>query len=121
MPFFIAWFGGLLLVPLVRKSAVVLGLFDRPNKRKIHLQPIPRVGGVAVFFSGFLAAAPFLSQDPKTMGLIVASTIVLLVGLIDDVRDLSPRKKLLGQFFACLVLFYFHVRQKHFYTASHRV
>ena len=110
MPFIIAWLAGLLLVPFIRKTAVRLGLFDRPNTRKIHTHPIPRVGGVAVFLAGILGSLPFLLQDEKTTGVLLASTFIFMVGLIDDIHDLPPKVKLAGQFFACLILFYFNVR-----------
>lgn len=110
MPFLIAWIGGLILVPLVRKTAIFLGFVDRPNLRKIHTQPVPRVGGIAVYAAGILASVPFLFFEEKTIGIIVASTFVFLVGLYDDLWEMRPKVKLLCQIFACLILFYFHVR-----------
>ncbi len=110
MPFIIAWLAGLVLVPIIRKAALRLGLVDHPNTRKIHTHPIPRVGGVAIFLAGLLGTLPFLLQEEKTLGVLLAGTFNFLVGLIDDLKDLPPKVKLGGQFFACLILFYFNVR-----------
>lgn len=110
MPFFLAWMGGLLLVPLVRRVALNLGLVDNPDLRKIHTRPIPRIGGVALYITGFLGALPFLSEDFKTMGVMLAGTFIFLVGLLDDILDLPARVKLAGQIFAGMILFFFHVR-----------
>jgi len=110
MPFLIAWAGGLFLVPIVRKAAVGLNLFDRPGERKIHSLPIPRIGGVAIYLSGLLGAFPFLFFESKTAGILLGSTMVMAIGFLDDLFDLSPKWKLAGQFLACLILFYFKVR-----------
>lgn len=110
MPFLIAWLGGLIFVPVIRKLALIFGLVDHPNKRKIHTQPVPRIGGLAIFLAGILGAAPFLLQDEKTTGIVIAATFIFLVGLIDDLYDLPAKVKLAGQFLACFILFGFHVR-----------
>lgn len=110
MPFFIAWLGGLLLVPLVRRIALRLGLVDRPDFRKIHLHPIPRIGGLAVFAASFLGALPFLEPDHRITGVMIAGTFVFIVGFLDDILDIPARVKLAGQILGCLILFFFQVR-----------
>ncbi|RCK81293.1 MAG: Undecaprenyl-phosphate N-acetylglucosaminyl 1-phosphate transferase [Candidatus Ozemobacter sibiricus] len=110
LPFLLAWIGGLFLVPLVRRIALRLGLVDRPDSRKIHAQPIPRIGGLALFVASFVGALPFLVPDSKTTGVMVAGIFIFLVGLLDDLLDLPPRVKLGGQILACLILFAFQVR-----------
>jgi len=110
IPFFLSWICGLLLVPLVRRIALRLGLVDRPDTRKIHAHPIPRIGGLAIFVASLLGALPLLSPDPKTTGVMIASTFVFIVGFLDDILDLPARVKLAGQILGCLILFSFHVR-----------
>ena len=110
MPFIVAWIAGLILLPRVRKLAMRLGWVDHPSRRKIHQHPVPRIGGVAIFGAGLLGALPFLGPDSRTVGLLLASGLVFLLGLIDDIYDLSPGTKLLGQVGACLVLFGYGLR-----------
>ena len=99
-----------MLTPWVIRVAERLGAMDRPGERKQHSTPMPRIGGVAVF-AGFLAGigtAAFLSGalfDPPRVsvywsGFIVAATAMFVVGLIDDLTNLSYRIKFAAQF-AC--------------------
>ncbi|MFZ2958290.1 MAG: MraY family glycosyltransferase [Candidatus Ozemobacteraceae bacterium] len=110
MPFIVAWVAGLLLVPLVRRIALRLGLVDRPNRRKIHAHPIPRIGGTAIYLATCLGALPFLTDEAKIRGVFIAGTFMFIVGLLDDILDLPPKVKLAGQIMAVLLLFFFHVR-----------
>ncbi|HOY67724.1 MAG TPA: MraY family glycosyltransferase [Candidatus Ozemobacteraceae bacterium] len=108
--FFLAWMLGLLLVPMVRRMAIKLGLVDRPGSRKIHRHPVPRIGGLAIYTAGIMGALPFLSDDIKTTGVMLAGTFIFLVGLIDDLIDLPAKVKLAGQILACIILVSFQVR-----------
>jgi UDP-GlcNAc:undecaprenyl-phosphate GlcNAc-1-phosphate transferase len=99
----------LLLTPLARNLAWHFSLVDQPDqKRKIHVTPTPRVGGVAIFVSmlcayGLLFAVRLSSSHivleglPRLAKLAPAFAIVFLVGLIDDVFTLRPWIKLVGQ------------------------
>lgn len=106
----LAWLGGLLLIPLVRSVALKLGLVDRPNSRKIHTRPVPRLGGIAIFLAAFSGSLPFLQFDHKTAGLMAAAVFIFLIGLLDDILDLPARVKLSGQIISCLILFAFNVK-----------
>lgn len=95
---------------MVRRMALNLDLVDRPNGRKIHKSPVPRVGGVALFLASLIGSLPFLFDRSETVGILVACTFIFLIGLLDDLIDLPPRVKLAGQIFACLILFFFGVK-----------
>lgn len=95
-----------LLIPLVKKLAVAIGAVDNPNesKRKIHQKVMARGGGIAIYLSFLLVCLALLpSYGKEFVGLIVASTMVLLIGLVDDIRRLSPWLKLAVQLVAALV------------------
>ena len=103
-----------LLTPWVRKHATDLGVLDHPGGRRIHDRPIPRAGGVAVylaFFPVFLAAIAVhdalgvtsVRWNASITALSVAGTLVFLLGLVDDVRGLTPRTKVLVQAIAALI------------------
>ncbi len=112
----------LLSVPVAKRLAVSFQLVDLPDqKRKLHQTAIPLIGGIVIFFSViwsvFLALGLFstwLSRIPidwiGLMGLLIASTIILLVGIIDDRYAIRGRQKLLGQVVAAAVLIAFGYR-----------
>ena len=110
LPFFVSLIAGLALVPVVRRMSLKLGLVDRPGGRKIHTKPIPRIGGLAIYFGSLIGALPFLSENLPTIGVMIAGTFVFLIGFLDDLMDLKPKVKLAGQIIGCLVLFYFGVK-----------
>lgn len=103
-------------VPLAKRLAHRLDAIDYPSKRRINTEPIPRLGGLAVF-AGLCVALiveiggikllnwppiliPHPSMDINYPVLGVAFLIIVAVGAVDDVRSLSPRKKLFGQILA---------------------
>lgn len=94
------------LLPIVRKVVLKLQLTDEPNERSSHSSIVPAFGGVA-FYIGLLLTF-FLSRDyveqNVTIIFITSSTIIFLIGLRDDLKNLSPLKKLLGQIVAISLL-----------------
>ncbi len=95
----------LYLTPLFRDSARRLGIVDRPDGAlKTHEKAVPYFGGLAVFLATMLPGAMFIQLSDTTIGLLFASSIILLLGLIDDICGLSPRIKLLGQVIAVFLL-----------------
>ncbi len=108
----VAMIGSLVLTPWLRRVALAVRLLDRPNQRKIHRDPIPKLGGVAVFLawlialgvSGTLAAIREMDLLARSAPLIVAGACSVLLGLWDDRRDLSGRWKLFGQLLIGLLL-----------------
>ncbi|BCV20137.1 glycosyltransferase family 4 protein [Moorella sp. Hama-1] len=99
-----------LLTPLLCRLAPRLGAVDKPNARKIHHTLMPRLGGVAIY-AGFLAAywlgGAHFREYP---GLLLAGSFIIVVGIIDDIRSLSPWMKLLGQIVAAAILVAYGVR-----------
>ena len=95
-----------LLVPEVRKLAIMIGAVDNPKEasRKIHKKVMARGGGVAIYISFVVVCLMLLVTFPKQfIGLLVAGSMVLAIGLVDDVRRLSPWVKLLVQLLAALI------------------
>jgi UDP-GlcNAc:undecaprenyl-phosphate/decaprenyl-phosphate GlcNAc-1-phosphate transferase len=101
---FIAWFS----MPLVVKVATLRNLTDPPGHRKIHKKEIPTLGGVGIFagFSfGFLMAINSF-MDGVTY-FTVAALLLFFVGLKDDLVTLDPRKRLIAEVFAALILIFY--------------
>jgi UDP-GlcNAc:undecaprenyl-phosphate GlcNAc-1-phosphate transferase len=85
-------------LPLFRKLALKLGILDFPNHRKIHKQPTPLLGGVAIYVGVIVALLFSLKNLYFYLPLLIGGTIILVVGLIDDIRNLSASFRLLCQF-----------------------
>jgi len=88
----------------VKKLAYKVGATDQPNVRKVHQKIMPRLGGLAIyigFIAGFLILRP---EDPYAGAIILGSAVILLTGMADDIFDLSPRLKLLGQLTAAFTV-----------------
>ena len=85
------------LSPLCRALALRLRVLDRPNWRKIHDQPTPLLGGVAVFVA--FSAALFLNNVflPGMKSLLLGATLIFVMGLIDDVNPIPAVLKLVLQ------------------------
>lgn len=100
----------LLGTPLVSKLAFKLGAVDRPDKRKVHSRLMPRLGGLAIYL-GFTVVTLFTVEISKPMaGLLLGGSIIVLLGVLDDIRDISPRLKLLGQIVAAAVAVAFGIQ-----------
>ncbi|RMG93277.1 MAG: undecaprenyl/decaprenyl-phosphate alpha-N-acetylglucosaminyl 1-phosphate transferase [Chloroflexi bacterium] len=96
-----------------RRLALWLGFVDVPAQRKLHAEPIPLMGGVAIFGGAIVAILPFLSVLPRpVIAVWLSSAIVALTGLVDDRLGLPAWVKLLGQFIGFLVLAAFDIRVK---------
>ncbi|SMB88486.1 UDP-GlcNAc:undecaprenyl-phosphate GlcNAc-1-phosphate transferase [Desulfonispora thiosulfatigenes DSM 11270] len=104
-----AFFITYMLVPQVAKLAFKIGAIDKPNHRKVHSKIMPRLGGLAIYL-GFTVMV-LLTQEltSQIIGLILGSSIIVAIGVLDDVKDISPKIKLLGQILAALVLALFGV------------
>lgn len=97
--------------PWVRKLALAFGFVDAPAQRKLHSTPIPLMGGVAIFGGAIIAILIFSPQLPRSVaGVIMALSVVALIGLVDDHRGLPAWAKLAGQFVAFVALAIFDIR-----------
>jgi UDP-GlcNAc:undecaprenyl-phosphate GlcNAc-1-phosphate transferase len=102
---FFSFLLSLYLTPVMRRAALQFGIVDRPDGRlKKHKRPMPYLGGIAIYLSFLLALAFTFKFDQEVLGLLLAGTIVLLLGLIDDLGFLKTWAKFAGQLIAVLVL-----------------
>jgi len=102
----IAILAALIFIWLFRHLAIRLRFVDTPGGRKQHLQEVPLIGGIAIFF-GFcfaLLSLPISLQSYR--GLIAGSSLLLTVGIVDDFRELNSKLRLLAQIAAALFLIY---------------
>lgn len=96
----------LFATPLIRRLATALGIMDTPSDRKLHVSPVPLLGGVAIY-SGVVTAIFVSNIQPylrELGGLLLGITLVTSVGLWDDRYELKPLAKLAGLIAGALVL-----------------
>lgn len=109
------------LIPLLRQCFVRAGKLDHPHGRKVHLNPVPRSGGVAIMSAYLLTVGSLLllqaggtsvfeNYSHILLRLLPALTAVLLTGFLDDMIDLHPRLKLTGQIIAAAFAYWAGVR-----------
>src|SRR3989441_2584809 len=103
-----------LLTPAVGGMARRLGAVDEPERRRLNVIPIPRLGGLAVFLGVFVPALAFLKLGHETRGLLIGAAIATIVGAVDDYRGLLWWQKLGGQLAAAAVPVSFGVYINHF-------
>ncbi|MEG1998157.1 MAG: MraY family glycosyltransferase [Clostridiales bacterium] len=93
----------LLLTPVAKWLAPKIGAVDAPNERKVHSSLMPRMGGVAIFAAFAVGAFLVGGFNKAVVGLVLSSGLVMLVGLVDDIKNISPKTKLLGQLIAAII------------------
>jgi len=93
----------IVLVPLFSTLAMRYQLVDVPNERKIHLQPIPRVGGIAMALGTFIPIFYWNYGERLVQAYLAGGCILVLFGATDDFRELSPGIKFAGQIIAALI------------------
>lgn len=107
-PFFLSAAIGVLTtlacIYLLKPVAEHIGLVDTPGGRKTHASVVPLIGGIAIFV-GFCFALLCLDISLSNYrGLLAGSSILVLIGVIDDFRELTPRIRLVGQCLASILL-----------------
>jgi UDP-GlcNAc:undecaprenyl-phosphate/decaprenyl-phosphate GlcNAc-1-phosphate transferase len=91
---------------VARTAAVRFALLDRPDQRKVHANPIPLLGGLAIYAAFLLAVLATNSRVVLAEGtaVLIGATLLVLVGAYDDQYGMSPRVKLAAQFLAAIIV-----------------
>jgi len=97
------------MMPMVIRLARRMGAVDHPDTRRVHREPTPRIGGLAVFVSVNLTLLLNFNYSLALKGVCISAILVALLSLWDDVRELPATVKLAGQLAALLVLTAFGV------------
>ncbi|OGL43955.1 MAG: hypothetical protein A2W05_08260 [Candidatus Schekmanbacteria bacterium RBG_16_38_10] len=105
LTFFLSFFLSIYGTPIARKAALDYGIVDKPDgKLKTHKEPTPYLGGLSIYLAFLMSLSFTFDFNKEVLGIILAGTIILLLGLIDDFGVLSPRNKFIGQFIATFIL-----------------
>lgn len=98
------------LVPFVKKLAFHIDAVDYPNHRRINKVPMPDLGGLAVFFSFLFGFILFGQGNVQMISILMASFLVIIMGLCDDIKPLGAKWQFLAQIAAAAILvFYGHI------------
>ncbi|WP_227460099.1 MraY family glycosyltransferase [Cupriavidus pauculus] len=93
-----------LAILLLRPVAVMMGLVDRPNARKRHEGEVPLIGGIAITVAVALTAFLFVRLQGSFSALLAGITLLATMGLVDDIKDVSPTTKLVVQLCAAILM-----------------
>lgn len=109
-PLLVAFLTTVIATPLSLRLFKKFGILDDPKKHKhpaiIHTKPVPRGGGVPLFAGVLVAGLLFLPQTRVTVGLFLAASISLIVGILDDKFDVSPYIRFLTNILSALIVIY---------------
>jgi len=103
----ITFVSSLILVPFIKNIAIHINAIDIPDKRKVHKKPMPRLGGLAIFISfliGYMLFAPLTTQ---MLSILIGGFLIIILGIIDDIKPLKASTKLWGQLATACVLVFF--------------
>ena len=94
----------LISTPVVRSLAFRVGAVDVPKDgRRMHNHPIPRMGGLAIFFGFLLSVLVFLPLSKQYRGMLLGAVIIVILGIFDDIYALPAKPKFLVQIVAALI------------------
>ena len=94
----------LISTPVVRSLAFRIGAVDVPkDNRRMHDHPIPRMGGLAIFFGFILSVLVFLPLTSTLRGMLLGSVIIVILGIADDIFALPAMPKFIVQIISALV------------------
>lgn len=110
----------MLLVPVAKRIAIHFDAIDYPSARRVNMLPVPRMGGIALLGGLIVALAvlfvgvgflgwknPFVAHPDLSVnyfGVALGVVVIFFVGALDDVLDLKPKPKLLGQIIAACIV-----------------
>ncbi|MEG0764504.1 MAG: undecaprenyl/decaprenyl-phosphate alpha-N-acetylglucosaminyl 1-phosphate transferase, partial [Pseudoflavonifractor sp.] len=100
----VAMIVALITTPVVKIIAQKVGAVDVPkDARRMHNHPIPRMGGLAIFFGFMLSALIFVPMDHALRGMLLGAVIIVILGIFDDIYSLKASFKFVVQIVAALV------------------
>lgn len=110
-PLLVAFVVAAAVTPAAIKIAPKIGAMDIPkDERRMHKKPMPRFGGIAIYLGIMVALAVFAFKDKGITSVMTGCTLIYMLGLIDDLKDLKPLVKLCGQIVCATVVYIMGVR-----------
>lgn len=97
----------LAIIPFIKKVAVHVGAMDIPDARKVHKVPIPRLGGLGIYMGFLLGYILFGTMSLKMNAILIGSVIIIITGIVDDIKPIPAKIKLLFQVIAASVVAFY--------------
>jgi UDP-GlcNAc:undecaprenyl-phosphate GlcNAc-1-phosphate transferase len=97
----------MVIIPLMVRLAPRLGMIDKPDPRKVHAVPIPRVGGVGIVLGALLPVIVLLPFDQSLQAYVFGALVLFGFGVMDDCKELGHYVKFIGQFIAVIAVVYY--------------
>lgn len=95
------------LFPTIKWLSYHVGALDYPNERKVHKKPMPLMGGLMIYLGFLFGYMIFAPRTTQMIAILIASFIVILTGILDAIKPLKAKEKLIGQVAAaCIITFY---------------
>ncbi|MBC7898600.1 MAG: hypothetical protein H7070_00980 [Saprospiraceae bacterium] len=91
-----------LLTYLVRAFARKYGFVAKPKSDRWHKRPTAMLGGAAIFLTTLLMYAAFVPKTDRSLIILAGSTFLFIIGLLDDILNIKPYQKLVGQLFGAV-------------------
>lgn len=107
LAFCVTFIISVILTPFIGKITKEMGIIAQTNNRTVHHGIIPRTGGYAIYVAFLIGAMVFLKTDNQINSILIGGLIVFLFGLYDDIHDLPPKMKVLGQVAAALIVIFY--------------
>lgn len=96
-----------LIVPIIKKVAFHIGAISRPNERTVHNVDMPQLGGLAIFMGFLLGYMLFAKQTIEMNAILIGSIIIIITGIIDDIKPIKARYKFIEQLVAAAVIVFY--------------
>lgn len=96
-----------LLFPMIKWISYHVGALDYPNERKVHKKPMPVMGGLMIYLGFLFGYMLFAPQSTQMLAILIASFIVVITGILDVIKPLRAREKLVGQVVAALIIVFY--------------
>lgn len=97
----------MLFFPIVKWIANHVGALDYPDKRKVHKKPMPLLGGLMMFFGFLFGYMVFAPESTQMLAILISSIVVIITGMIDDIKPLKAKQKIVGQIIAALIITFY--------------
>lgn len=104
IPFLVTTMISLLLVPFIMAAGSKLKIIAKKNSRTIHNKEMVRIGGYAIYLASIIGIAVFLKTDSQINSILIGSLLIFIVGLYDDIHNLSAKVKLIGEIAAAMIV-----------------
>lgn len=93
--------------PIVKWIANHIGALDYPNERKVHKKPMPLLGGLMMFFGFLFGYMVFAPESTQMLSILIGSFILIITGIIDDIKPLKAKEAIIGQIIAAAIVTFY--------------